>query len=123
MQLIRTTNISTDPLRASCRNNTLSFSFNDGTDWGQAAGNISANRLLRIDLSAFPSVPHSGDPGYRERLFGLNNPIEDQPGERFSYAWPVVDTNSRNIFSRNDSTDSYTKARFFEYCFCTEPLT
>lgn len=94
MQLIRTTNIGTDPLRASCRHNTLSFSFNDGTDWGQAAGNISANRLLRVDLSTFPSVPHSGDPGYRERLFGLNNPIEDQPGERFSYAWPVVDTNS-----------------------------
>lgn len=33
-QLIRTTNIATDPLRASCRNNVLSFSFNDGTDWG-----------------------------------------------------------------------------------------
>jgi hypothetical protein len=93
-QLVRTTNVGTDPLRASCRNNALSFSFNDGTDWGQTGGVISANRLLRVELAAFPSVPHSGDPGYRDRIFGLNNPIEDQPAERFSYAWPVVDTNS-----------------------------
>jgi hypothetical protein len=93
-QLIRTTNIATDPLRASCRDNVLSFSFNDGTDWGQPGGVISASRLMRIDLSAFPALPQPGDPGYRDRIFGLNNPIEDQPGDRFAYAWPAVDTNA-----------------------------
>jgi len=93
-QLIRTTNISTNPLRASCRNDSLSFSFNDGTDWGLGGGVISANRFLTVDVSGFPVVPKSGDPEYRERLFGLNNPIEDHPRHRFSYAWPVVDTNA-----------------------------
>ncbi len=93
-QLIRTTNISTNPLRASCRSDGLSFSFNDGTDWGKGQGVISANRFLSVDLSGFPAVPKPGDPGYRERLFGFNNPIEDQPSDRFSYAWPIVETNA-----------------------------
>jgi hypothetical protein len=103
-QLIRTTNVGTDPLRASCRKNLLSFSFNDGSDWGRGAGIVSSNRVLAVDVSRFPLLPAAGDPGYRERLFGFNNPIEDGPNDRFSYAWPVVDMNANGdlvlVYSR-----------------------
>lgn len=107
-ELIKMTNLGTQPLRASCRDNRLSVSLNDSADWLGDGSQIQSNRLIQLDLGGFPSVPSPGDAGYRERVFGLNNPLEDDPSSVFSYGWPVIETNHRGdtvlVYSRTGKT-------------------
>jgi hypothetical protein len=93
-ELIKMTNLGTQPLRASCRDNVLSLTLNDSADWQGNGTAIQSNRFVQIDMSSFPSLPAAGQPGFRERVFGLNNTIEDAPSSVFSYGWPVVETNA-----------------------------
>jgi hypothetical protein len=93
-ELIKMTNLGTQSLRASCRDDVLSLTLNDSADWGGNGTAIQSNRFVQVDIGAFPSLPTSGHSGFRDRIFGLNNPIEDDPSAVFSYGWPVVDTNA-----------------------------
>jgi hypothetical protein len=93
-ELIKMTNLGTQPLRASCRNNRLSLTLNDSADWQGTGTAIQSNRFVQLDVASFPALPSPGDPGYRERVFGLNNPIDDDPSSVFSYGWPVVEANA-----------------------------
>ncbi|MGE5100337.1 MAG: CARDB domain-containing protein, partial [Deltaproteobacteria bacterium] len=92
-ELIKMTNLGTQPLRASCRDNRLSLSLNDSADWLGNGTRIQSNRLIQVDVGGFPALPAPGSAGYRERVFGLNNPLEDDLSAVFSYGWPVVETN------------------------------
>ena len=107
-ELIKMTNLGTQPLRASCRDNRMSLTLNDSADWQDNGTAIQSNRFVQIDVGSFPSLPSSGDPGYRERIFGLNNPIEDDPSTVFSYGWPVVEANTAGdvviVYSRTGDT-------------------
>jgi hypothetical protein len=107
-ELIKMTNLGTQPLRASCRNNQLSLTLNDSADWQGNGTAIQSNRLLQIDVGSFPLLPSPGDPGFRERIFGLNNPIEDDRSTVFSYGWPVVEANAKGdvviVYSRTGGT-------------------
>ena len=89
-ELIKMTNLGTQPLRASCRDNVLSVALNDSADWKGDGTAIQSNRFVQIDVGGFPNaltVRH-------DRVFGLSNPIEDAASAVFSYGWPVVETNA-----------------------------
>jgi hypothetical protein len=53
-------------------------------------------------------VPSVGQAGFRERVFGLRNPLEDGSSSVFSYGWPVIETNAAGhsvlVYSRTGKT-------------------
>jgi hypothetical protein len=101
-------NVGNDPLKAAAHDNQLILSGNDRADWGSGGDPLAANRLMSFDLSQWPNVPGQGQAGYRERVFGLNNVIEDDPDSHFAYGWPAIEVNNHGdlvlVYSRTGET-------------------
>jgi hypothetical protein len=89
---IRMTNLGTELLKAVVRAGRLYVTANDARDWFNDGQTLSTNRIIRLDVSGFPSVPASG-PAFIDRPFGANNVFDDPPDAHIHYGWSAVEVN------------------------------
>ncbi len=112
------TNLGTTPLKAVYRGGFLYIVAMDARDWFKDGKMLTSIRLVRLPVNGFPAIVTS-PPGYINRVFGMNNIIDDQPKvDRMFYGWPAVEVN-RNadmvvVYARS-GTSIYPEVRFSAY--------
>jgi hypothetical protein len=86
---IEMTNLGNDFLKAVYRDNLLYATGMDARTWLSPTdtSRYTSIRLVRLDVSAFPSVTVSID-----RTFG-GHAVDDPPGAHAYYGWPAMDVN------------------------------
>jgi hypothetical protein len=89
---IRMTNLGTNLLKAVVRAGRLYVTANDARDWFNDGQTLCSNRIIRLDISGFPSVPSSGA-AFIDRPFGANNVFDDPPDAHIHYGWSAVEVN------------------------------
>ena len=115
---IRMDNLGNNVLKAIYRDNKLYLVFNDAKDWFKDNQPINSIRLLRLDVSGFPKIPTSHSSGFINRIFGGNNPIEDDRKTRMYYGWPALEVNKKGdmaiVYARTGPT-IYPEMRYSAY--------
>ena len=86
---IKMDNLLNWPIKAVYRNGKLYAVMNDRFDWFSDAQLLSSIRLLRLDVSSFPTVGVDID-----RTFGKNSSSDDNPADHMYYGWPAIEVNS-----------------------------
>ncbi|MDQ3927795.1 MAG: hypothetical protein M3328_01480 [Chloroflexota bacterium] len=117
--LIRMTNLGSDTaLKAVFRAGKLHCVFHDSHDWESQGTLRSSIRLVRLPVSAYPTIPTSGNASYINRRFGGRSKFDDKPGEFFYYGWPAVEVNKDGhmivVYARSGST-IHPEARYNAY--------
>lgn len=111
-------NVGVDPLKVAVHGDQMVVSMNDAAPWDVGGGRLSACRVIQLSLANWPQVDL-----HRERVFGLNNVLEDEPETRFSYGWPAAELNSFGdlvvVYSRTGPT-IYPEIRYSVW-FAEEP--
>jgi len=84
----------TPPLKAVARYGKLHMVFPDANAWFVPSDPAlyASIRVVRLDISNYPSIPTSGS-AFINRLFGGSN-INDPPGTKAHYGWPALEVNS-----------------------------
>jgi hypothetical protein len=86
---IKMDNLLNWPIKAVYRSGKLYAVMNDRFDWFGDGQLLSSIRLLRLDVSSFPTVSVEID-----RTFGKNSSIDDNPTDHMYYGWPAIEVNS-----------------------------
>jgi hypothetical protein len=115
---IRMTNFGNSPLKAVYRKNKLYTVMNDARDWFGDSNPTNSIRLMRINVSEFPKISTNKSSGFINRIFGANNPIEDDRKTRMYYGWPAIEVNKDGnmaiVYTRTGTT-IFPEMRYSSY--------
>jgi hypothetical protein len=115
---IKMTNLGNSPIKAVYRQNKLYTVMNDAKDWFKDNNPGNSIRLIRTNVSEFPKISTSKSSGFINRIFGANNPIEDDRKTRMYYGWPAIEVNkdgNMGIVYTRTGTTIYPEMRYSSY--------
>lgn len=106
-----------DPLKSVYRDDKLYTTWNDCKLWSGTANCANAIRLLRVDVSSFPTSLAPG-PSFVSRTFGKNNLYDDSPNDVVGYGWSVLDVNGQGdmvVSYQRSGPTVFPEARYSVY--------
>jgi hypothetical protein len=119
-QRIQMNNLNNDVLKAVHRNNWLYFTMNDARDWFNDGQLLNSVRVVRLDISNYPTIQTVVD-----RVFGSNNSITDLPSDHIYYGWSALEVNRSGdiiiVYSRSGPR-FFPEARFSVFLFADSEI-
>ncbi len=110
--------VSAVVFKAACRTGELCLVTHDAVDWFNDQRMLTSIRLVRLNVLNFPNIPTLGDPVYVNRIFGMDNTIDDEQGDHIHFGWPAVEINKTYdivaVYARSGD-GIYPEARFSAY--------
>jgi len=114
---LRLDNVRRVIMKAVYRDDRLHLAWPECRTWSSSHEYCTtSNRLVRMDVSNFPSIPTTTASGFRDRTFGAANVLDDAPDQLSAYGNPVVEVTADHtmvsVYTRVGESGVYPEARY-----------